>query len=427
MNRFYAYLLLFSGIGLLWSCGEKDPIPSPEPLFTLHFQNDFEPLQAQFAAWVSDADGKVVGFRWLRPSDTSQLAIVGSDINQRYDCTVGKMTILNTAVGQDTTFELTTYQQLAHNAEIKLAPQGYYQITDLKVQFTNLTSLDTIVVPESNTFVRPEASNLYFGHYLTLHTGQIWLRLRVNGDPHWRYMVFNGVNSNSLTAQIDVNLLPVMQNNPTHIELPFSAIWNFEVQGITDMSQNKLLPIGDQERVPGGLVPAISSLNIFQPENVSFGQYRIQASGLSGSTADDYVYYYDDMVDALPSALPTPDFDITPTILGDDRQAAVFASGNFDALSVTRNNSGHPHLFWKAWINPNNGGGAILHRLPDIPQELGPLFPDLRIYNFGGVAQVRAERYDNLVGFDAVQQEWMTQTDPLWLPKNGFLAKEKRF
>lgn len=75
-------------------------------------------------------------------------------------------------------------------------------------------------MPDGLTFARPQPSNNFSGFYRVVHTGKIWLRLKVNGEPNWRYMFFDNISGEALAATADVTLLPAMLTAPKNITLP---------------------------------------------------------------------------------------------------------------------------------------------------------------------------------------------------------------
>lgn len=399
-------------------------VPVEKPSFSLTFDNQFNILEARYAAYLTDDDGKILAFRWLNPSDTSRLTLPDTDV-ERYDCTVAKVVIVETVLGLDTTIELTSYHQVADGSLIHLRNPNFQQVTTLSLQLTGLSNLDTIIVPDGLTFIRPRASNNFLGQYRVTHTGRIWLRLRFDGDSHWRYVNFDNISSGTLNTIVDVNLLPVILEEPPTVQLPFSAQWKYNLQGVINLNQRQFVAVGDLDRAPGGYVPVLNQLAVFRPLNQTFSGYRINLVGRE-DVLNGYTYYCDRLYDQLPTAVETPNFDLAPTVLGDSRLVAVNCSGYFDLLRVTRENSGQPHVVWTALAPPVNNG-TFVHRLPDVPKELGAFSKALRNYEFGGVAKVRAERYLNVHAFDDLQNLQLDGTDPLWAAKAGLLGKERAF
>lgn len=52
------------------------PKPGETP-FQVNISNEFNELQAQYAVFLSDSEGKVLAFRWLPGSDTAQVQAPG--------------------------------------------------------------------------------------------------------------------------------------------------------------------------------------------------------------------------------------------------------------------------------------------------------------------------------------------------------------
>jgi hypothetical protein len=411
---------------LLTACERTDipPIEQEQP-FDLTLYNSIGLQQAQYAAYLTDEDGKVLLFKWIKANDSTHLTLLRPD-QERYQCNVMKMTILQTVNGPDTTIEMTSYPDVSSNQGIYLRNLAFQQVTDLQVQFINITSLDSIIVPDGLTFIRPQPGNNYFGQYRVRHAGAIWLRVRVNGDPHWRYMTFDNIGGASVSVTIDPNLLPVMDGPARSVEFPFLAPWRYNVYGVLDLTQRKLVPIGDLNRAPGGAVPVLGELSVFQPLNQTYAAYRLTASG-HNEGAEGYAYYSDNIWNSsLPERLPTADFDITPTIVSDNRIVAFSTYGEVDVVRVIRQSISRPNIIWTAWVAPDNGFNVV-HRLPNIPAELARVLPALARYDFGNLVRVRAERYDRLEGIEAVLRQEFAADDPLWVPKAGLLSKEKTF
>lgn len=416
-------LIVLSGLFYITSCTPTPP-EEPRPSYSIRFDNAFNLLQARYAAYLTDEEGKVVLFKWLPSSDTSSLTIPFSNFN-KYDCTVFKMVITPTATRMDTAVEMISYSQVPNATTIYLRNTDPVVITDLKVQFTGLSTLDSIIVPNGLTFVKPQESTSFFGHYNVRHQGDFWLRARFDGDPHWKYMVFNNYHDADLTVSLDKNILPGFVNANDIIQLPFIAQWQYQIQGEVEGNESRLMPIGDLRRAPGGAIPLLTQLEVFRPESVNFSRYRVQVQGTT-TNSDAYTYHCDQYFTNLPNSLPTPTFSIGSTTLGDSRLVGVQCSGDFNNLVISRTNSTIPSISWTAYAIPNKGG-ITTHRLPDVPTELGVLFSGLKNYAFGNQVLVRAEKYQTLTGFDAVQSKLFLNDDPNWKAKSGMLGIERSF
>ena len=417
---------LLAIVALLISACEKDPVPKPpaDAVFEVRINNEFNELQAEYAVFLSDADGKVRAFRWIPGADTARLQVPDAKATDRLDCTVVKLTTLE-AQGSgvtDTSLTVRTYTQLASGQTIELRSLDYLQAINLQITFTNLTSLDTIIVPDGLTFVRPQASNNFSGFYKVLHTGQMWLRLKVNGEPNWRYMFFDHLQGNDLQATADVSLLPAMLTPPKNILLPFTAPWQYKIEGVVDTASRKYLPLGDLLRAPGGAIPVFSDLNVFEPTVKMYNGYRILATGVN-TAPGGYSYFSDNYYAAIPGSLPIPAFDLQPTTAVSNRYVGVNCIGSFDLLALTRTHSGNPNISWEVLIQPVNG--ILTYRLPDVPTALGQRFPALKSYNFGNSVVVRAENYERLEGYEAVVRELLRNDDPYWQAKAGYLGRQE--
>jgi hypothetical protein len=213
---------------------------------------------------------------------------------------------------------------------------------------------------------------------------------------------------------------------------PFTAAWKYKVDGVVDLATLQFLPLGDLRRAPGGAEKILSSLDVFEPiangdfmpEPLPYSSFRVQASGISDA---GYIYYTDDLYTQLPSQLSAPAFDLEPTFLSDNRSVAVRCVGDFDLLSFTRNyNSAELNISWEVVTKPANG--AILsYRLPDVPKDLSQAYIPLGLYQFGNLVAVRAENYSRLDGYNAVLQQRLQNSDPLWQAKGGYTGREELY
>ena len=406
------------------SC-EKEPVVKPpaDAMFEVYVENDFNELQATYAVFLTDGDGKLRAFRWLPGSDTARVQVPGVRTTDRLDCTVVKLVTFE-AQGSgvtDTSLTIRTYTRLASGESIHLRTLNYQQAIDLRVTFTNLTSLDTIIVPDGLAFIRPQQNNNFSGVYRVLHTGNMWLRLKVNGEPNWRYLSFNNLAGTALDVTADVMLLPVMLAPPKIITMPFTAPWQYNVEGVVDTASRQLFALGDLLRAPGGAIPVFGELQVYEPKVQIYNGYRIAATGTS-NVPGGYTYSSDGFYASIPGSLPEPAFDLQPTTAASDRFVAVKCLGSFDLLVLGRARSGNPSIRWEVLTRPTNG--IVTYRLPDVPAELGQRFFALKNYDFGNTVVARAENYERL-DYEAVIRQLLRNDDPLWRAKAGYLGREE--
>ena len=320
---------------------------------------------------------------------------------------------------------LKTYTGLFNNANIYFRDQNYSLNTDLSIQFTGMTSIDSVIVPDGLTFAQPQVDNNYTGQYRVLHTGQFWCRLLVNGEDQWRYTYFDNVSSTSLDTTLDVLSLPQIPGPLGTLDLPLLAAWDYQVEQVLDLDDQRFLAIGDLLRAPGGAIPVFDELAVFAPPGGTNAGYRIRFSG-NDSGPGGYGYTCDRFFADLPTALEAPDFDIAATGVVNERWITVQCSGFIDLLSISRTCSGTPNITWEALLAPDNSGGNT-YRLPDIPSEIATLLPKLANYGFDAGVSVRAESYESLNVYPEVIGRMMRQDDPLWQMKAGYIARERRF
>jgi hypothetical protein len=407
----------------LIACRDEQPDVQPTPIFEIYFDNKYGLLEAQYAAFISDEDGRIQAFRWLNANDTSHLSVKLPNSTQ-YDCTVLKLSVVQSATTRDTFLELNTYRNLSHATQINLQNTNFTQVTDLRIQFTQVASVDTIIVPDGLTFIRPQPFTNFLGQYRVQHTGSAWVRGKFNGDPQWKYYDVTPIEGQTYTTMIDVSQMTPMPDNQSNIALPFDAPWKYRVNGVLDLEQRKFRAIGDLDRAPGGAVPVISNLVVFQPNNAQFSGYHVQAEA-EQPLVGGYTYICNQLFPIMPPTLEQVDFDIAPTTVSDNRLVGVHCIGDFDVLTINRfGKLGNHTARWQCLAQPNTQT-PVVDRLPDIPQSLGKQFPILSRYEFGGVVKVRAERYHQLDGYTAVLAKWLAGDDPLWVSKAGLLGIER--
>jgi len=420
-------------IFFVFSCDKAQSPVDPDPVFELTLKNEFLEIQAKYAVFLSNEAGETVAFRWLPGEDTARVQVPGSQPDDRFDCTILKLTTLE-APGtglKDTTLTLTTYTQLASGQQINLRDLFFHQVTTLKFTLTGFNSLDSIVVSDGLTISRPQANNNYYGEYLVNNTGQCWMRLLVNGEPFWRYLSFSNVGATLNASTIDVNQMLSILAPPLPLGLPFLTTWNYKLDGVVDTSKLQFFPLSDQQRAPGGEVPVYNMVQVFEPVNNDLFDpnrpyidlFRLQTVGPLG-VAGGYTYLSDNFYPAVPNSLPEPAFDLESTILSNNRSIAVSCSGNFDLLAFSRTREVTPKINWEVIVRPQNG--IVLYRLPEVPSALGALYPSLKNYDFGNTVRARAESYQRM-NYDEVVRQRLIQADPLWQARGGYLGREESF
>lgn len=425
-------LVLILALTTVFSCQKDDPpvAPPAKTPFEVLIQNDISELTARHAAWLSGENGAILAFRWLGGNDTTQLVIPDfAENTPAPDLTIAKITVAAGNMVSDTTVSLKTYTAVRTGDLVRLRELEYRQTTLFNVIFTNITSLDSIIVPDGLTFARPGWWNNYNGLYQVQHTGQIWLRLRFNGDPAWRYLAFDNVSGDKIETTVDPNILPV-EAYPTPIQLPFTAAWKYRVDGVTDAASQRFIPLGDLNRAPGGASPVFDKLEVFEPLTfdpvappvVPYSGYRLR---LAGTSTEGEGYVFDQFVDKLPAAMPPANFTLNALGFGDNRFAGAGCSADFEALVLMRRNAPPDHkpvVEWEVYVSPKP---VVSYLLPDVPTDLGKLFPDLKNYNFSQTVRARAEDYQTLPTYRAVLEKIFANNDPFWQAKGGLIGKER--
>lgn len=423
-------LILFS------ACRKNNDTQDPGQPYQVTIENHFNLLDGEYAAFISDADGTLLTYRTLPPNDTAQLVLPALASTEKLDLTLVKIVTLEapgTGV-RDTAITLSTYTALSGGQRVHLRDLEFRQATDLYLGFSNLNSLDSIIVPDGLTFVRPRPENLFQGWYRVLHTGDFWLRVRVNGEPMWRYLYFSNINAPTLTVTANVALLPIIFSHPGEVKLPFSAPWKYNVDGIMDTAAHKFLAMGDLIRAPGGITPVLDQLNViepvandaFEPSGRPYSGYRLRFDG-PGTTTNNYRYIHDGYYPAFPATLPNPAFEVVPPAipLANPRFLAGTVSGTHDALILSRERAGTPSLRWDTYLPPSSA--TATYSLPDLPAALANRFPTLRDYKFTGPVRARAESFSPARSYAEIVNQRLFNSDPLWTAKWRYTAKEKAY
>lgn len=435
MNKRFFYLSAL--LLLFWAACDKtdDPGNNGFPAYRIYIDNNFNFLEAEMVAYLSDETGRIRAYRAVPPSDTIQLDVLDAEDGEHFDLTVVKITnILAPGSGVvDTSISLQTYTQLPAGQQIKLTNLGVLQTTDLKMQLSGVTSVDSLVVSNGLAFERPTQANNFFLHYRIIHGGKIWARMLVNGEQFWRFITFDNVTGPTLETAVDVNILPSIFGNPTPMAFPFTTTWEYSLDGVIDSATASFFPLGPSLRAPGSPVPVFDALDVyepivnpvFNPGPKPYNGFRVKAYGVDQSP-EGYSYYIDQFFPTIPSSLPTGNFNIEETTLSDNQLVAARCIGDFDVLTISRLRFGTPGITWEAYLRPLNGQ-IVSYRLPDVPEDLGNRFPSLKNYDFGNIVRVRAENYQHSDDYDAIIRKRLQANDPWWQMKLGYLGKEKIF
>lgn len=423
----------------LFSC-VKTSTPGPGPTFQLFINNEYNLLQGRYAIFVSEPDGgKLRAFNWAPGEDTLQIQVPGSNPSDQFDCTVVQVSTLvapGTGV-RDTFLTLTTYTALNSGAKINLRNQVFQQASSLKFTLTGMSSLDSVVVPDSYAIQKPQASNQFSGEFYCYHTGKCWMRVLVNGEHFWKFVRFDNISGSVVDASdLNTNIFTTILAPPISLNFPFVAPWDFRIDGIVDTAQRQFFPLSQPILAPGSFIPNINHADIFEPVNNDqfdpnrpYQGFRLRARG-DEPAVNGYTYIIDHLYDQVPSTLPVPDFDLQPTILADNRLIAVQCSGDFDLLSFSRSYAGPGHdgalyMTWEVLTRPAQG--IVSYRLPDVPDELGSLYGPLKNYAFSGKVLARADAYDTYLTYDQIVRKLLNASDPLWQAKAGYLGREEAF
>jgi len=418
---------------ILSSCDKaKTPIDS-DPVFEIFVKNDYFEIQAKYALFLSNEDGETVAFRWLPSEDTARVQVPGSNPNDHFDCTILKVTTLEAPGSgvKDTSLTLVTYTSLSNGQHINLRDLYFHQVTNLEFTLTGFSTLDSISVSDALTLSRPQANNNYYGSYLVNNTGSFWMRVLINGEHFWRFLIFKDAGETLNANIIDASQLLLNLSPPLPMELPFVTTWDYKLNGVVDTSELKFFPLSEHLRAPGGAVPVYNSVQVFEPVNNDLFQpnrpyidlFRLQTNGPLG-TANGYNYLSDNFYPAVPATLPEPTFDLEATTAANNRVVAVRCVGNFDLLAFSRTRTGTPNINWEVITKPANG--IVLYILPDVPKELGDRYPSLKNYDFNTQVRARAENYDRL-NYDQVVRKRLENADPLWQARGGYLGREESF
>lgn len=420
------FYLLFALSVAAFGCNKNEGPDQPDTAFSLNFHNDYNLVEAQYAVFLSDKEGLVRAFRWLPGSDSAVVQVPDAKAGDRFDCTLFQIKIQVMPNGaRDTTVELTTYTNLFNGASFHLRDLNFLQNTDLGIQFTGLNSLDSIVVPDGLTFALPQPANNFRGEYRVLHTGRIWCRVKINGEPNWRYVYLENITGDTHNVTLDATTLPLLNNSSASIDLPLFANWEYQLDRIIDLDTRQFLPLGAPLPIPGGPIPIFDQIAVFEPTNLPAAGYRLRASGYDLSVGG-FGYACDLFFDNPPSQLPALDFDFQLSTPVDNRQTSLSCSGFMQLLALRRTQTGAPRLTWEVLLEPANTG-QLTYRLPEVPSELSTLFPGLKNYDFGQQLEVRAESYQKLNAYPQVIARRMLQGDPLWQMKAGYVARMRVF
>ncbi|MBC7776518.1 MAG: hypothetical protein H7246_13880 [Phycisphaerae bacterium] len=433
MNILRTAALFALALFFLFSCDKARTPVEPDPVFDIFVKNDYFEIQAKYALFLSNEEGETVAFRWLPSEDTAHVQVPGSKPGDRFDCTILKVTTLEAPGSgvKDTSLTLTTYTNLSSGQHINLRDLSFQQFTSLKFTLTGFTTLDSICVSDALALSRPQANNNYYGSYLVNNTGRCWMRVLVNGEHFWRFLVFKNVGETLDANTIDVSQLLFILSPPIPMELPFVTTWQYKLDGVVDTSRLEFFPLSEHIRAPGGAVPIYNTVQVFEPVNNDafdpnrpyIDLFRLQTNGPL-APSDGYTYLSDNFYPAVPSSLPEPTFDLGATTAANNRAIAVKCIGDFDLLAFSRTRNGNPNINWEVTTKPQNG--IVLYILPDVPKELGDRYPSLKNYDFNTQVRARAENYERL-NYEEIVRKRLENADPLWQARGGYLGREESF
>ena len=400
-----------------------DPIDSNN--YTLILHNEYNLLEAQLAAFVCDAEGTPIGFRWLNAKDSTHLELPNTSTSDRFDCNLVKMTISNAFGFPDTTLEVRSFEQIRSGTEIYLRENFFQQLSNLNLKISGLNSLDSIVVSDGLPFDIPAASNNYEGVYRVLHSGKILVRLLVDGESDWRYTVVDNVQSDTVSLDLQASTMPVLSSTPKRMNFPFLDDWDYNVDAVINLSTPELLPLGGLLRQPGGLQPNLSFVDLWDiPGNIP-SQYRIRALGTAPGP-NGAVYEREALYSDIPQQLEEPLFEIQLAGPVQNDQVEVSSSGVYATIHFIRNfDRQGMHIEWEFVQQAETGN--IQNRLPQLPTELSTLFPELGQYQFGNLVRVKGTFFDQNNVYDAALAPQFLNQDPLWRAKAGLLSWEQVF
>lgn len=414
-------LIIIATLIVALSACEKPWNRPPRPSYSLTFDNSQNTLQALYGAFLHDESGKVALFSWLKGEDTTNLFIPFSDFDH-YNCTVIKILVTQVGSSQDTTFELTTYHQLSDQSTVYLrTPKETSVATELKIQFTGISSLDSIIIPNSIAIIQPQESNNFFGHYRIEHNGNFWIRARFNGDTDWKYRTFKNYSNGDVSLSLAATQFAPITSPEVSINLPFSARWSYQAMGETPGISPQWMSLDQNSDL--NTPPFSSKIDLVHPENETYNRYRIHLRG-GGNGSNSSVFYLDQIQDHLPASIPSIAFNVIPFQISDFRNIAVECSGEFDIVTLKRNSPNPPYVHWTAYFPPALNQ-TVVHKLPDIPEELSRLIPALKNYNLGYTISVTGERYETLSGFEEVQQQLLLNDNPYWKAEAGMTGVER--
>lgn len=408
---------------LLVACNKENP-PAKES-FSITLNNEFSLLQARYAAFLTDETGEVLAFNWLNSKDTTTLSLRFADVTT-FDCTVVKIFNAGTPSAPSEKVELITYTNVKNGALVNLRDLDNDDKDDIKLQFTNIISLDSLIFPEGTPSVMPQESTNYFGVFEVKHTGDFWLLAKVNGDPSWRYFTFKNYATTVNPYYIDAALLPKMQNAIPKVKFPFTARWRYHIDGFLDVDQQKIIPLGDTYEEPDANVAIGDVLSVYRPEDITLTGYKLDVEGTMLAGSNSYTLRINRWYDALPTEVEAPDFTVKPTLVNDNKQISVQCDGSFDALVVKRTISGYPAIEWSVYLEPA-ADSNVSYSLPQLPKDLSTSYPQLASYAFDNGNVVRAERYRRLFGYEEMLATIFTNADYYWQTKNELMSVEKTF
>lgn len=408
---------------LFWttSC-KKDTVTTDRSEFLLVVNNQFNLAQGIYGAFLSRQDGSAVLFRWLKGNDTTHLSIPFSK-EDHYDLTLVKLTIVNDGFARDTSVELHTYHKIPNRQTLFLRNQSLTEQIDFRVQFNQLNSLDSLVIPNSRTLIQPQSGTNFFGHFQIEHQGNFWIRAKFNQSPLWKYILFKDISASEMTVNLNQTLLPVATQPPAELDLPFAADWSYQIATQTGNNPEGRLTLAAAQQTP----PFTQRIQIYQPEGTPLNDFRLQLQSNTPKQGEDYRLFYDHIFNFLPASIPAPvvasDFSSTT----DQRRTTIQSSGPIDNFLIRRKVNSTLHSITWLVTAPVSPDGVTSCELPMPPKALWEWFPELQNPTFAPTVIIRAETYETIGQYEDLLLQLFLDAPAHWRGQNKYTGIEKTF